>query len=524
MELLEIGKSPVPGPNPAGTDSRDDPDFIALGAEMEKLSSATATGAVDWNNVVNLSAAVLSTKSKDILALCYLCSGLLSTRGLKGLSIGVKIMREMLETFWDNMFPAKKRMRGRLNAIEWWKEKVQNGISALNTEIWTKEEKESFINDLYAIDSFLGDNLPDAPILSSLIADISSIIAEPEVKEEKPDLPAGEKSTPVADTPAIAEAKKSSPSPPSPNKDLEITGDAEQDADRLIRQGLGILGNAATVLRQQNPLDATAFRLNRIAAWASVTALPPVDNGKTLIPPPDTQIVNVLTALYQAGNWRDLLDAAESRIREFLFWIDLNLYVTQSLNHLNKAEISEMVAAQTSSYVLRLPGIEKYCFADGMPFAGEETREWLRSLKKGTADSATGSLASVDNIEGTVAQEMADAQDLIKKNDLVSVLNNFQNKINSSTSVRERFIREINFTKLLISEKKLRLIHPHVNNILLMLDSYQVEKWEPQLALEALSIVFTGLRIQTEKKDESLADSILNRITVLNPGLAMDLI
>lgn len=520
MELLEIGKAPVPGPNPAGQESRDDPDFVAMSAEVEKLSSFTATGTVDWDKVVNLSAAILSDKSKDILALCYLCAGLLSTRGLNGLSIGVKIMREMLETFWDDLFPSKKRMRGRLNAIDWWKEKVQNGISALNTETWIKEEKDNFFNDLYALDSFLGDNLPDAPILSSLISEISSKIAEPEVKEEKPDNPQ-EKITPDESTPAnIPETKKI---PTVSQKEPEITIASEQDTEKLIRQGLVILGNAATVLRQQDPLDAMAFHLNRIAAWASVTALPSVADGRTMIPPPDTQIVNALNTLYQAGDWADLLDAAESRIREFLFWIDLNLYVTQSLIHLGKGEVSEMIASQTFSYVLRLPGIEKYCFADGMPFAGEETREWLRSLKKGPSDSAAVSIASIDTVEGTVAQEMVDARDLIKKNDLVSVLNTLQNKINNSSSVRERFIREISFVKLLISEKKLRLIQPHINNLLSMLDSYQVEKWEPQLALEALSAVFTGLRVQTEKKDDSLPDSILNRIVMLNPGLAMDL-
>ncbi|MEN6623399.1 MAG: type VI secretion system protein TssA [Smithella sp.] len=522
MELLEIGKSSIPGPNPAGQDSRDDPDFIAMSAEVEKLSSFTATGTVDWDKVVKLSAAILSDKSKDIMALSYLCNGLLSTRGLNGLSVGVKIMRDMVETFWDNMFPSKKRMRGRLNAIDWWKEKVQNGINALDTEIWTKEEKDNFINDLYALDSFLGDNLPDAPILSSLISEISSKITEPEAKEEKPDIPQ-EVSTPVDKTPAdIPEAKKIPPTISLP-KEQEISSNSEQDTDKLIRQGLGILGNAATVLRKQNPLDVMSFRLNRIAAWSSVTALPPISDGRTMIPPPDTQITNAINILYKAGNWLDLLDAAESRIREFLFWIDLNLYVTQSLTHLGRAEVSDMIASQTSSYVQRLPGIEKYCFADGMPFAGEETREWLRSLKKGPSDSATVSIASIDTIEGTVAQEMVDAQDLIKKNDLMSVFNSFQNKINNSSSVREKFIREISFVNLLISEKKLRLIQPHINNLLSMLDSYQIEKWEPQLAVEALFTVFTGLRIQPEKKDDSLSDSILNRITVLNPGVAMDL-
>ena len=72
-------------------------------------------------------------------------------------------------------------------------------------------------------------------------------------------------------------------------------------------KGLEILGRAAALFTQQDPLNFLSFRLNRIAAWTSVTALPPATAGKTLIPAPDGQIISALENLYQSRSWRDLL-------------------------------------------------------------------------------------------------------------------------------------------------------------------------------------------------------------------------
>ena len=56
-----------------------------------------------------------------------------------------------------------------------------------------------------------------------------------------------------------------------------------------------------------------------------------------------------------------------------------------------------------------------------------------------------------------------------------------------------------------------------------MLDAHRIEKWEPELAVEALTTAFAGLRQQADKKDEKLLDEVLNRIAALNPSKALDL-
>ncbi|MFA6412761.1 MAG: type VI secretion system ImpA family N-terminal domain-containing protein, partial [Syntrophales bacterium] len=116
MARRDLGKTPISEDSPAGQDVRNDPDFEALSREIEKMSSPTLSGTMDWNRVLQLSEDILTNKSKDLLVLSYFSVALLKTAGLRGFALSVKILRESLEAFWEDMFPVKKRMRGRKNA------------------------------------------------------------------------------------------------------------------------------------------------------------------------------------------------------------------------------------------------------------------------------------------------------------------------------------------------------------------------------------------------------------------------
>ena len=52
----------------------------------------------------------------------YLAAGLVITEKVNGLDSGLQVIRDLVETYWDKLYPAKKRMRGRLGALTWWLE------------------------------------------------------------------------------------------------------------------------------------------------------------------------------------------------------------------------------------------------------------------------------------------------------------------------------------------------------------------------------------------------------------------
>ncbi len=119
MNLDDIGRAPLPGPARDWQTAQFEPAFVQLKAELDKLSSITAAGAVDWSRVVDLAAEVLSTTAKDLTAAAYLGVGLTQTRGLEGLGTGARILRDMAATFWDSCTPPKNRLRGRMAAFSW---------------------------------------------------------------------------------------------------------------------------------------------------------------------------------------------------------------------------------------------------------------------------------------------------------------------------------------------------------------------------------------------------------------------
>ena len=104
MDRRDLGKAPISESRPAGQEARNDADFELLAREIEKMSSPTLSGTLDWQIVLRLSAEILGKKSKDLLVMAYLSVALLKTEGLKGFADSVHIIREALESFWEDMF------------------------------------------------------------------------------------------------------------------------------------------------------------------------------------------------------------------------------------------------------------------------------------------------------------------------------------------------------------------------------------------------------------------------------------
>lgn len=510
MDLIDLGVKPISDANRAGEDVQYDPAFEELEAEINKMYSPTAASSLNWDKAVQLASAILAQKSKHIMVASYLSLALLKTRGLDGLEESLRMFRKLLENFWPVLFPPMKRMRGRKNAIEWWVEKVQADLQNRQPVRWPAERREQCLGDLQAIDSFLGVNLEEAPILQPLLNRLGTLIEVP------PPEPAA---VPVA-APAPTPAASAALAPAAP----AIETGADQGPERLLRQGLELLGRAAGGYRAQEPLTALPLRLARIAAWSAVLTLPPAADGKTRVPPPDKQAVAAITNLYHAASWAELVKAAESRIGQFLFWIDLSRYSAEALEQLGRADLAAVVAAETAEFVRRLPGLERLSFSDGTLFANDDTRQWLQTISRPSGEApARPSAADSNRLDEQVEAQTAEGMKLIRDNKIASALDAFSAKITTASSIRERFLWELGLCRLLVSAKKTRLAVPYIQEILSMLDAHRIEKWEPELAVEALTTAFSGLRQQADKKDEKLLDDVLNRIAALNPSKALDL-
>jgi type VI secretion system protein ImpA len=78
-------------------DHRSEQD-AALSVEGEGKSA-------NWKGVVRSCEEALSTRSKDLQIVAWLCEGLAHTEGFAGVRDGLQLAKRMLETFWDQLHP-----------------------------------------------------------------------------------------------------------------------------------------------------------------------------------------------------------------------------------------------------------------------------------------------------------------------------------------------------------------------------------------------------------------------------------
>jgi type VI secretion system protein VasJ len=536
METVELGKTPISPEKPAGEDIRYEPEFEALQAEIEKLSSPTSTGAIDWDKVVHLSREILAEKSKNLIVAGYLCIGLLQTESLAGLGPGTSLMADLVETFWNDLYPPKKRMRGRKNAIEWLFDKLQAFVESLPEDAFLGEkEKTDITASLDRLDAFLAENMDDAPLLHPLKNRVVAIPGPPGSQETRPGS-APELKTAEAEVPAAAEFEpeetpqvKPEPVVTTRTPPVQATGSAQTDKDArdLLRRGLDQFRQAALAMREKEIGNPVAYRLMRIATWIEIENTPPTTDGKTLIPPPAETYVNTLKNLHQQGNFKELINTAEPGVGQYLFWLDLTRYVSEGLMELGHHKAAEAVNAETALFLNRLENIENLAFADGTPFADGETRDWAQLLARpndtGMTGPGVGAAATGGGEAAAIAESYEQAQKLVKRKKLIDALELMQNDLDQSVSRESVLWRRMNLARLLLDANKARTALPHLMEILAAIDRHKLEEWSPDTALNALTLVYHGFKKQKLKEIKTRADDLIERIAILNPAAAVRL-
>jgi len=111
MPLRDELLKPIPGPNPSGANLRYEPLYAQIQeARREEEDAAQgiwqhAVKIADYPLVIKLATVALSTKSKDLQIAGWLTEALVYTQGFAGLEEGLGLIRELLERFWETVYP-----------------------------------------------------------------------------------------------------------------------------------------------------------------------------------------------------------------------------------------------------------------------------------------------------------------------------------------------------------------------------------------------------------------------------------
>lgn len=514
MDLSELGRHPISTDKPAGVDIRYEPAFDELQTEVDKLSSPAAAGSVNWEKICRFAAEILMNRSKDLVTAGYLAVSLIYRRGTDGFALGLGLYLDLLENFWEDLHPPKHRARGRIRAIEWWAEKTETALKQQKDLLFSTTQLDLIGNNLSRLEILLSERFESAPSLVGIREFLNGFSSE-QVETSRSETRVPPVSDQVEEPPSRQAAS---------DEFLNGTGSASRnilsnhEAENALQEGMNRIREASFYLWQQDLAVSIAYRMTRKAAWASVEELPPAANGKTRIPPPTSVEKTLLFELRNKGDAEALLKAAEARITQYIFWLDLNRLSAEALARLGtRFEKAHNAVCQETAFLLqRLPGLENLSFSDGTPFATPETKQWLESLICRGASSndipPPFSDPPLVEMEAEIGKSIDEIQLMLRKGQLVEAMENVQERLRASSSRREKLLWRLALSRMLVDIGKAKLAIPHIDQILMDLDRHELEEYEPLLAMRGLRLAWIALDAQTEQKSKDRATDVLHRI------------
>jgi len=530
MDEIRIGKTFISEDSPAGTDTRYEPAFEELQAEIDKLGSPTAVGETNWQRVSDLAEKILTEESKDLLVGSYFAVSRIYIDDLPGLVTGMQVFKDLLETFWDTMFPKKKRMRGRVAAADWWVEKSATALEMLTLESVDKSTKEKLLTDCDQLKQLFQDLFPDPPAISMLARVVKALpvneengAAEPQ--EQQTQVPET-KTAPVVEQPAAATNPVTQPPPPAPEPIIQHPVESSDDAVKAIQSHNENIKRAALSLVEHNPANPLGHRSLRTAIWSDLDSPPQAVDNRTIIPPPEPHIIGILQDLTSRGDWQNLVIAAEVHFAQYVFWLDLQRYCANGLERLGPSyeKAYDAVCQETATFMVRMPGLSNLQFADGLAFADEETQEWCQSLGGGNSvDLASGFSSSEGSPEE--AKRLTDAiqlaGELVKERKLPEAVELLQTGIHSAHSAREAMQWRLPLVQILIGGKKAEIALSHCEILTREAQYYNLDQWDPAQALTIYRTFYHCLKKISSKVFKERGPELLGKIAGLDSAEAI---
>lgn len=546
-KIVELACSPISEESPCGINAKYEASFELLESEISKSESLNAES-TDWTDVLKFSEEILSNTSKDYSVACYLAYAYIHNDGFQGLLRGLCLIEKLSETFWDDMFPPKKRLRGRQNSTQWLIEKISGFLA--NTEPSTNDMPiiSDIAKTLKNLDYFLAEKMEDkAPNFSDISRPIKRLkeIAATQVKaapkpvkqppsQQAPEVQASEAvaepaQTPVSDT--LIETTQAAPTPiettPAPSvstakvsaitehKAVDVASDA--DARKAYKQIQDSLRKLANYYGQVKASDPKRFRLSRSALWDGLDKLPPVTDNKSQLPAPPADKLKKVKDLFESGDFIEAINLAEKSAEKMPYWFEGNRYISMSLDALG-AEYHKAKTAlefEVSKFISRLPKILDLQYANGTPFADDQTKAWLASLNDSSNQAS-------ENTGGT--DEIQEAFIKAKKIALSGKLSESFDLLNECTvnTKRDRFKIKMACAELACINGQEKVGIPMLERLIEETRTLSAADWESSFLAKALALLVNAYEKLNDEKSlekQQQIEAAYDQLCWYNPAL-----
>lgn len=450
MPLSDAILEPLEGDDPTGRflrydttdttysdikEAREEEDDLPQGDWERERKTA------DWRRVEELATEALESESKDLQIAAWLTEALVHRHGLAGLADGLRLLRRLMEEFWEDLFPpledgdagfratalswadsqlsttVKKipltnygfdyhayrasrkvgyeedaegdaeKQRAREEAVEAGKPTAEDFDEAFDgtAKAWYKEAvagARSAAEELEALDEAVGERFgedpPDFRDLREEMGQVRDVLEQLLEKKLEQDPDPPE----MDEAGAEAAAAGGAASGGAAGEGAAGGGGGPATVRVEDRDDADeLLARAAGFMRRQDPTDPGPYLMLRGLRWGEIRGGTEGVDPKLLAAPP-THVRTRLKEHLLDGEWEELLEEAEQVMATpwGRGWLDLQRYVITACDELggDYDAVGWCVRSALASLLRDLPELPELTLMDDSPTANRETRSWLR--------------------------------------------------------------------------------------------------------------------------------------------------
>ncbi len=471
MPLRDDLLNPIPGDIPSGTNLRYAPVFDKV-KEARRQEDDAPQGewqrerkVADYKLVIKLAGDALATQSKDLQLAAWLTEAFLHQEGFGGLQQGLGLLRGLVETFWDTLYPEIEDgdLELRSAPLEWvgtrlddpvrkapltrggfsyYKFKESRAVGSEDEAAQSdqkREAREAAIADgkvtleefekdsaetptaqyekwvaamdgsLESIDSLrelcddkFGSYAPSFTPLKTALEEVRN--ATNQILQKRLEQEGrGPEPEPVETEPEVVEESAGDGTAAAPaRKKKSVVGLEPQDLDDVTVR----LSAVARFLRQQDPSNPGPYLLLRGYRWGEVRGYGESPDPTALIPP-SSEVRQNIKRLSLEANWGELLELAETAMAEPCgrAWLDLQRYVVRAAEEWGYYNISKAVISELRALLTDVPSLPHLTLMDDTATANAETQTWIRDVVQVANNAAP--LVSAPSFDEPAAEETA---------------------------------------------------------------------------------------------------------------------
>lgn len=545
--LSSIGSSPISEASPCGEDVRYESEFEQLEAELAKQESLNAE-VVDWQVVSRLSSSIIQKSSKDLLVGSYLSYALLVNEGYLGFAAGLNVLTDMVDSYWDGLYPPVKRLRARKTAFIWLAEKAGQYLAQHPPGPADNEAIIAAHDIIKSLDGLLVEKMGDeAPMLTDVSRPLKNFSQGARADLEKaaksvdppqaPSTPEPAASTPdvaASETPAVAPAPVAKPTASEKSKPAIAApvdaGAVESDADtkKILRQLQTTMRDIAAFWIAAKLSDPRPYRQGRTAAWMVVESVPPDNAGVTQINPPAPERLKYFEVQAGKDDHATLIVELEKTLARSPFWLDGHFHVVQALRKLGPEydDVVQTIIRELKSFLDRLPTMLQLSFSDGTPFASDQSQMWIDT--EVLSSSASGSAAADGSVGELWFSTLESAKQMAAGGDAKQAIALMNDGLAASTQMRDQFYWRYALADLLLQVGRAEDAAAILEQAGDQAAEMQVSTWEPGLLAKIYNLLYQSYQKQqkTNKDDKSLevkAQNAFKKFCWFDPVTALSL-